>query len=277
MKKPRTKRLSPDISILPAGACPVCGTPMRERRARLSFPVNGEKVPDPGCSLAPPVALDVWNLRSRRCFRVIETSLAEAKDRFGLRIIEFSVLGNHLHLVVEADSSAALSRGMQGLNIRIAKALNRLIRRRGSVFADHYHPRVLRTPTELVNAIAYVLGNAQHHHGICGPDPYSSAVCNRTRLLSHPRTWLLRAGWRRARTRPQWLTCAGPRDDEDDHCWACCLRAGCVCGSRKARLSSAQMLRRRGARPAIPNRRRDGDDRCHVLPTRPSSDVGHLR
>jgi putative transposase len=160
------------------------------------------------------VAVRIWNLRSRRCFRVIETSLEEARDRFGLRVIEFSVLGNHLHLVVEADSSAALSRGMQGLNIRIARALNRLMRSRGTVFADHYHPRMLRNPTELVNAIAYVLGNAKHHYAIAGPDPYSSATCDRARLLSQPRTWLLRCGWRRARTRPQWLICVGRPGDE---------------------------------------------------------------
>jgi putative transposase len=156
------------------------------------------------------VALHVWNLRSRRCFRVIETSLEEARDRFGLRVIEFSVLGNHLHLVVEADSSNALSRGMQGLNIRIAKALNLLMRTKGSVFADHYHPRLLRTPTELVNAIAYVLRNAEHHYGSRGPDPYSSAACDRRRLLSHARAWLLCTGWRRARRVPQWLTSIGP-------------------------------------------------------------------
>ena len=41
----------------------------------------------------------------------------------GLRIVQFSVQGNHLHLIVEADSSTALSRGMQGLCIRLAKAL----------------------------------------------------------------------------------------------------------------------------------------------------------
>jgi putative transposase len=155
------------------------------------------------------VAVRVWNLRSRRCFRIIETSLEEARGRFGLRVIEFSVLGNHLHLVVEADSSKALSRGMQGLNIRIAKALNGLMRTKGTVFADHYHPRLLRTPTELVNAIAYVLANAEHHYGSAGPDRYSSAVCDRRRLLSHPRTWLLRVGWHRARTVPQWLTSVG--------------------------------------------------------------------
>ena len=114
------------------------------------------------------VAGHVWNLRSRRCFEVIEASLASARERFGLRVIEFTVLGNHLHLVVEADNDEALSRGMQGLNIRIAKALNRLMDRKGHVFADHYHSRLLRSPTELVNAIAYVLGNAAHHYGESG-------------------------------------------------------------------------------------------------------------
>ncbi|HZX94053.1 MAG TPA: hypothetical protein VFE90_06025, partial [Myxococcales bacterium] len=63
----------------------------------------------------------VWNLRSRRCFKVLEACVAAALGRSGLRVIDFTVLGNHLHLLVEADSSRALSRGMQGLCIRIAK------------------------------------------------------------------------------------------------------------------------------------------------------------
>ena len=150
----------------------------------------------------------VWNLRSGRSFRAIQRCLAGALGRFGLRIVQFSVMGNHLHLIVEADSSEALSRGMQGLNIRIAKALNRMMRRRGRVFADHYHSRLLPTPTELVNAIAYVLGNHTHHYGNAGVDPFSSAALTgvrRERVLAHPMTWLLRSGWRRARTRPRWL------------------------------------------------------------------------
>src|SRR4051812_37616917 len=154
------------------------------------------------------VAGHVWNLRSRRCFEIVETCLAAARERFGLRVIEFTVLGNHLHLVVEADNDEALSRGMQGLNIRIAKALNRLMDEKGHVFADHYHSRLLRSPTELVNAIAYVLGNAAHHYGDSGKDRFSSRAYEaprRNRILSHPRTWLLRSGWRRARTVPQWL------------------------------------------------------------------------
>jgi putative transposase len=147
------------------------------------------------------VATHVWNLRSRRCFRIIEICLEDARERFGLRIIEFSVMGNHLHLLVEADSNLALSRGMQGLCVRIARGLNRLMHREGPVFADHYHSRVLPSPTALVNAIAYLLGNATHHYGDGGPDPFCSSVYDATwreRILCRPQTWLLQSGWRRA-------------------------------------------------------------------------------
>src|SRR5438067_11645218 len=151
----------------------------------------------------------VWNLRSRRCFTAIEAALEGARERFGLRIIEFSVLGNHLHLLVEADSSGALSRGMQGLCVRMAKGLNRVMRENGPVFADHYHSRLLPTPSELVAALAYVLGNHAHHFGgVPGHDRFSSAAYDggrRERILAGPRTWLIRIGWRRARRRPHWL------------------------------------------------------------------------
>src|SRR5947208_7919763 len=141
------------------------------------------------------VAAGAWNLRSKRCSGVIEQCFADARERFGLRIIEFSVLGNHLHLLVEADSSLALSRGMQGLSVRIAKALNRVMQRRGRVFDDHYHSRLLRSPTQLVNAIAYVLGNHEHHYGPSrGIDPYSSLACDAARVLAKPKTWLMRIG-----------------------------------------------------------------------------------
>jgi REP element-mobilizing transposase RayT len=149
----------------------------------------------------------VWNLRSQRSFRLLELCLGGALGRFGLRVIQFTVMGNHVHLIVEADSSEALSRGMQGLCIRIAKALNRLMNLHGAVFSDHFHSRLLKTPTELVNAIAYVLGNfARHFGGSPGPDRFSSAARPADRLervVARPRTWLLREGWRRAR--PRWL------------------------------------------------------------------------
>jgi REP element-mobilizing transposase RayT len=61
------------------------------------------------------------------------------------RIVHLSIQSNHVHLLVEASSRAALARGMQSFQISAAKWINRAVskrsgkRRRGSVFADRYH------------------------------------------------------------------------------------------------------------------------------------------
>src|SRR5438105_6644600 len=143
----------------------------------------------------------VWNLRSKRCFRLVKLALHDALGRLGLRVIDFSLQGNHLHLIVEADSSRSLSLGMQGLCIRIARALNRLMARKGHVFADHFHSRLLLSPTEVMRAIQYVLDNHRKHYGMTGDDPYASNAlqpAERDDLLARPVTWMLRGGWRRA-------------------------------------------------------------------------------
>jgi REP-associated tyrosine transposase len=106
----------------------------------------------------------VWNLRSKRCFKPIEAALWAACDRFGMRITHFSVQGNHIHLIVEADDEDCLARGMQGLGVRIAKRLNKVMEGRGSVLADRYFGHVLRTPSEIRAAVHYVLNNHAKHH-----------------------------------------------------------------------------------------------------------------
>jgi REP element-mobilizing transposase RayT len=142
---------------------------------------------------------DVPSLRSSRRFLAIKRSFAAARGLHGLRLVEFSVLSNHLHLVVEAESSVALAKGMQGLNVRVAKALNAMLGRRGGVFADHYHSHLLRTPTEVVRALQYVRTNAERHYGERGVDSCSSAAPGMDVLVVGAETWLLRSGWRRAR------------------------------------------------------------------------------
>ena len=122
-------------------------------------------------------------------------------ERFGFRLIHFSVQSNHVHMIVEAKDRRALSRGMSGLSIRIAKGLNRLWRRSGKVFADRFHEHVLRTPTEVFNALRYVLRNAWRHgiRFVDGLDPLTSADPESV-ALPEPHTWLLSSGWRRARS-----------------------------------------------------------------------------
>jgi len=155
------------------------------------------------------------SLRTQRLMAVLRRAFAGGKDRFGFRLVHFSVQRDHLHLVVEAANKRELSRGVQGLSIRIAGGVNVELGRGGKVFADRYHARSLKTPREVRNALRYVLLNARKHktaqlEKLRGLDPCSSAdVFDGWRasspregpesrdLVIAPKTWLLRVGWRR--------------------------------------------------------------------------------
>lgn len=138
-----------------------------------------------------------------------------AKER-GLRLVHFSVQRRHIHLIVEAEATGALSRGIQGLCIRIAKNLNRRLGRRGTVFADRFHAHYLQSAAETFFALRYVLLNARRHdaqRGIvherlwidpCSSGPYFSGwkgfrletIRERDRPVARPKTFLLLQGWR---------------------------------------------------------------------------------
>ena len=143
------------------------------------------------------MARHVYNLRSRRSFSIVGRAIAAAANRFGVRILEFSVQGNHMHLVVEAGAHEALSRAMQGFSIRVAKGLNTMMKRRGRVLAGRYHAHVLRTPTETRRAVLYVRHNHRKHMARVGKplprgfvDTFASTGADIA--LPAPRTWLLR-------------------------------------------------------------------------------------
>lgn len=108
------------------------------------------------------------SLRVGALFGKVRDALAEGQERFGFRLVHFSVQSNHVHLIVEAGDRRSLSRGMQGISIRVARAVNRGLSRAGRVFADRYHARVLQTPRAAYFAVRYVLLNARKHQRSTG-------------------------------------------------------------------------------------------------------------
>jgi REP element-mobilizing transposase RayT len=150
----------------------------------------------------------VPSLRHGRIFIATRNALAAAtSERF--RVLHFSVQGDHLHLLVEADEPTGFARGVRGLAIRVAKAVNRALGRHGRVWGDRYHAHMLRTPREVRNALVYVLQNVRKHVPAArGLDPCSSArwfdgwLGAPARIggpspVATARTWLARVGWRR--------------------------------------------------------------------------------
>ena len=197
--------------------------PRVRHRSRERFPASHP------CLVTLKVRADIPSLRRSDVVREVEDAFRRGRARASrerFRLAHYSIQGNHLHAIVEAEGPDALGRGMMSVAIRFARAVNRALGRRGRVLEDRYHVRVLGTPQQVRNAIRYVLLNARRHvaklrrtKNLPGPvrlDPASSArwfdgwrpgVAREdtpaafglriTPAVSRPRTWLLRKGWRR--------------------------------------------------------------------------------
>jgi len=152
---------------------------------------------------------EIPSLRGPALRAVIERCFEEGCERFGFRLVHYSIQSSHLHILAEVEDRHALSRGMQGLLVRIAKRLNKFLGRKGSVFADRYFAKPLTTPKVVRNALVYVLQNARKHGMQLWPiDPCSSGSWfdgwerpppppRRANPGVPPRTWLLSTGWKR--------------------------------------------------------------------------------
>ncbi|MCB0412820.1 MAG: transposase [Bdellovibrionales bacterium] len=174
------------------------------------------------------------SLRTKKCHQALRYAIRRAKE-YGLRVIHFAILSNHVHLIVEVKEKHTLSIGMQSLGICFSKAINRLCHNKGSVFKDRYHAVILKTPTQLKRALIYVFENAAKHAKKLEVFDFYSTLClfNEWKLLffekrysknqkqgcrkclsipkiqpeklqvlseslSKPQTWLLKSGWMRA-------------------------------------------------------------------------------
>ena len=92
----------------------------------------------------PSLEKELLRNRVRGALRAARAKSEKKGSEF--QVVHFKIEGNHLHLVVEGRSRDGLSRGMAGLEIRIARAVNGALGRKGKVFSDRYHRRDLGRP-----------------------------------------------------------------------------------------------------------------------------------
>ena len=169
----------------------------------------------------------VGGLRRRDLYLALREATIVNTRREDFRIVHMSIQDDHVHMIVEAEHEAALSKGVRGFSISAARQINRAITARGGeprtgrVIADRFHARPLTSPRAVRNAIAYVLNNHRRHGEDRAPfartwkvDPFSSGpvffgweeladspVMWPLRptylplLVRRPRTWLLEKGW----------------------------------------------------------------------------------
>jgi putative transposase len=188
-------------------------------RTAVAHAVRDEFAPRYPVHVTLEIARGIPSLRTDWRVHHIRGVIADS-HRDDFRIVQFGVMTNHLHLIIEARGRDALRSGIQGFKIRLAKCLNTLFERSGPVFGERYHERVLTTPREVRHALRYVLNNFRHHTPQTIDrtwfDPYTSAPwfdgwstplllntpAKRALASTPPPTrpatvWLLTTGWRR--------------------------------------------------------------------------------
>ena len=161
------------------------------------------------------MAKGVRYLRGFKVWRALSAAFVKAhKD--GFRICQFSVQGNHIHLICEADDERALSQGLRGFATSVSKRFHGLMGRKGSAFQGRYHAVQLKNPRQVRHALRYVLHNARKHGLLRNQrpgrvDPFTSwqyfdgwettpdgpPAPDGPPPVAPPKSWLLREGWKK--------------------------------------------------------------------------------
>lgn len=157
------------------------------------------------------------SLRTEKFLLAFAAAIQRTRAK-GLQVTNFALESNHIHLIIEVDDNVALTKGMLSLQASLVWCVRHMCGHIGKVFAGRFHLHALRSPTEMKNALAYVLFNHAKHCGMKWfADPFSSACAFKdlrfflkckireprwsrdvAAALSQPRSWLHNIGWKRA-------------------------------------------------------------------------------
>jgi putative transposase len=80
-----------------------------------------------------------------------------AKRRFGLRVLNFTVTRNHIHLLVmDSDKPHVIPSSLQLVAGRTAQEFNLRKNHKGAFWEDRYHATAIENGTHLANCITYI-------------------------------------------------------------------------------------------------------------------------
>ena len=82
--------------------------------------------------------------------------LFEAKKRFGLIVLNFTITSNHIHLLVYDDKVNVIPRSIQLIAGRTAREYNQRKNRKGAFWEDRYHATAAESGNHLIRCLAYI-------------------------------------------------------------------------------------------------------------------------
>lgn len=91
--------------------------------------------------------------RDKRCYL---DWLYEARRRYGLCLLNYTVTSNHVHLLVKDTEENSIARSMQLIAGRTAQQFNLRKSRQGAFWQDRYHATAVETGEHLIRCVIYI-------------------------------------------------------------------------------------------------------------------------
>jgi putative transposase len=83
--------------------------------------------------------------------------ISESKKRYGLRVLDYAITDNHIHLLAEdRDPGSSIASSMQLSAGCTAQRHNSVHSRRGAFWEDRYHATAVETGNHLLRCICYI-------------------------------------------------------------------------------------------------------------------------
>ncbi len=120
--------------------------------------------------------------RDRQCW---VRWLYQATRRYGLRVINYIVTSNHIHLLVMDDGKKAIPKSLQLIAGRTAQQYNQRKQRKGAYWEDRYHATAIERGEHLSRCMVYIDLNMV-----------------RAGVVTHPSAWLW-SGYHEIQNPPQ--------------------------------------------------------------------------
>lgn len=109
--------------------------------------------------------------------------LFEAKKRFGLRILNYVVTSNHVHLLVLDTEPDTISKSMQLIAGRTAQEYNQRKQRKGAFWEDCYHATAVDQNEHLIRCLIYLDLNMVRAGVVSHPSEWDMSGYNE---IQHP-------------------------------------------------------------------------------------------
>jgi REP element-mobilizing transposase RayT len=82
--------------------------------------------------------------------------LFEAKKRYGLCVLNYTVTSNHVHLLIYENKADTIPKSLQLIAGRIGQEYNIRKGRKGAFWEDRYHATVISSDTYLIHCMMYI-------------------------------------------------------------------------------------------------------------------------